>query len=124
LGASLGGAMSVELARRHECRAVVLIKAFTSIPDMAQEVFPWLPARYFVRHGYDNLAKLPYVRRPVFIAHGTGDRLTPYTHGERLYAAANEPKEFLRLDGDDHNTPLPDEFFERLRRFLAAHAPE
>jgi fermentation-respiration switch protein FrsA (DUF1100 family) len=124
LGASLGGAMSLELARQHDCRAVVLIKAFTSIPDMAQQMFPWLPARYLVHHQYDNLAKLPHVHRPVFIVHGTGDQVIPYTHGERLFAAANEPKEFLRLDGDDHNTPLPDDFFERVRRFLRAHAPD
>jgi fermentation-respiration switch protein FrsA (DUF1100 family) len=123
LGASLGGAMSLELARQHDCRAVLLIKAFTSIPDMAQQMFPWLPARYFVRHQYDNLAKLPHVHRPVFIVHGTGDQVIPYSHGERLFAAANEPKEFLRLDGDDHNTPLPDDFFERVHRFLRAHAP-
>ena len=124
LGASLGGAMSVELARQHECRAVVLIKPFTSIPDMAHLRFPWLPARYLVRHRYDNLAKLPQVHRPVFIAHGTADRVVPYAHGERLFAAANEPKEFLRLEGDDHNTPLPGDFFQRLRSFLVAHAPD
>jgi fermentation-respiration switch protein FrsA (DUF1100 family) len=123
-GASLGGAMAIELARQHECRAVVLAKAFTSIPDMAQEMFPWLPGRYLVRHGYDNLAKLPQVHRPVFLAHGTGDRVVPYAHGERLFAVANEPKEFLRLGGDDHNTSLPDEFFVRLRRFLTTHAPD
>ena len=40
---------------------------------------------------------------------------------KRLFAAANEPKEFLRLEGDDHNDSLPDEFFGRLRQFLAAH---
>src|SRR5436190_2902932 len=86
LGASLGGAMSIELARQHDCRAVVLLKAFTSIPDMAREMFPWLPARYLVRHGYDNLAKLPQIHRPVFIVHGTGDRVIPCAHGERLFA--------------------------------------
>jgi dipeptidyl aminopeptidase/acylaminoacyl peptidase len=124
LGASLGGAMAVELAQHHDCRAAVLIKAFSSIPDMAQQMFPWLPSRYLVRHRYDNCAKLPNLRRPVFVVHGTGDRVIPFSHSERLFAAANEPKEFLRLEGDDHNASLPDGFFERLRRFLAAHAAD
>jgi fermentation-respiration switch protein FrsA (DUF1100 family) len=124
LGASLGGAMATELARKHDCRALVLIKAFTSVPDMAQERFPWLPARYFVRHQYDNLAKIAQVRRPVFIVHGTADRVVPFSHGERLFAAANEPKEFLRLNGQDHNDPLPGDFFDTVRRFLAKHAPD
>jgi fermentation-respiration switch protein FrsA (DUF1100 family) len=123
-GDSLGAALATALARDHGCRALVLIKAFTSIPDMAQHTFPWLPARYVVRHRYDNLANLPRVRRPVFILHGTADRVVPFGHGERLFATANEPKAFLGHAGADHNDPLPADFFEHLRRFVAAHAPD
>jgi dipeptidyl aminopeptidase/acylaminoacyl peptidase len=32
--------------------------------------------------------------RPVFIIHCTGDKLIGFSHGERNYAAANQPKEF------------------------------
>jgi fermentation-respiration switch protein FrsA (DUF1100 family) len=124
VGASLGGAMATELAREHGCQALVLIKAFTSVPDMAQVMFPWLPARYFVRHKYDNVSRLPQIHRPVFIAHGTADTVVPYRLGERLFAAANQPKEFLPLPGDDHNDKLPDELFMRLRAFLASHPAE
>ncbi len=124
VGASLGGAVATDLAREHDCRALVLIKAFTSIPDMAHARFPWLPARYFVRHRFDNLSKLPFVHRPVFITHGTTDTVIPFGHAERLYAAANEPKEFVPLPGNDHNDKLPDELFTRLRRFVAKYPPE
>src|SRR5207244_7951593 len=108
VGASLGGAVATDLAREHECRALVLLKAFTSIPDMAHSRFPWLPARYFVRHRFDNLPQLPLVRRPVFVTHGTTDRVVPFAHAKRLFAAANEPKEFVPLPGNDHNDKLPD----------------
>jgi fermentation-respiration switch protein FrsA (DUF1100 family) len=121
IGASLGGAVATDLAREHGCRALVLVKAFTSIPDMAAGMFPWLPARYFVRHRFDNLSKLPFVRRPVFVTHGTTDGVIPFAHGERLFAAANEPKQFLPLPGNDHNDKLPDELFTRLRRFVDAN---
>jgi fermentation-respiration switch protein FrsA (DUF1100 family) len=124
LGVSLGGAMATELAAHHDCRALVLLKAFSSIPDMATLRFPWLPARYFVRHQFDSAAKLAAVRRPVYVVHGTADRVVPFVCGERLFAAAGEPKAFVRLDGDDHNDPLPGDFFPRLRQFLAAHAAE
>jgi fermentation-respiration switch protein FrsA (DUF1100 family) len=123
-GDSLGAAVATALAREHGCRALVLIKPFTSIPDMAQHTFPWLPARYVVRHRYDTLANVPHVRRPVFVLHGTADRVVPFRHGERVFAAANEPKVFLRHPGADHNDPLPGNFFDHLRKFLAAHAPD
>jgi fermentation-respiration switch protein FrsA (DUF1100 family) len=122
LGASLGGSMAIEMARRHDHRAVILIKPFSSIPDMAQARFPWLPARYFVRHQFDNVAKIRDCNRPVFVVHGTTDTVIPYKLGQRVYEAANEPKEFVTLDGHDHNTPLPGDFFQRLRAFLEKHA--
>jgi pimeloyl-ACP methyl ester carboxylesterase len=122
LGTSLGGGVATELARVHDCRALVLVKTFTSVPDMAQAVVPWLPARYLVRHRFDNLSKLPQIHRPVFIAHGTADTVIPFAHGERLFAAANEPKEFVPLPDEDHNEDVSAEMSNRLRRFFAAYA--
>jgi pimeloyl-ACP methyl ester carboxylesterase len=122
MGTSLGGGVATELARAHDCRALVLVKTFTSVPDMAQATVPWLPARYLVRHRFDNLSKLPQIHRPVFITHGTADSVIPFSHGERLFAAANEPKQFVPIQGEDHNEDVSTEMASRLQRFLAAHA--
>jgi uncharacterized protein len=123
VGASLGGAMATDLASRHDCRALVLIKAFSSVPDMASYRYPWLPARYFVRSQFDSATKLREIRRPVFLVHGTGDTIVPYSCSEKLFAAAAEPKELMTVPGNDHNDALPGEFFGRLKAFLDAHAP-
>ncbi len=121
-GGSLGCAVAIDLAARLPHRAIVLVSAFTSVRDMARRLVPWLPRRW-VRDRFDNLAKIGSCRRPVFIAHGTADRLVPFEQGERLFAAANEPKEFFPMPGYDHqHTPGPD-FYEALRRFLARSAP-
>jgi fermentation-respiration switch protein FrsA (DUF1100 family) len=118
-GGSLGGGVAVELAFRGKPnRALVLLKTFTSIPDMAQQKFPWLPARWLVRNKFNNLGKIGQCKGPVFIAHGDCDRLVPCSHGQRLFAAAREPKQFLMLEGCDHNDPSGPEFYERLRKFL------
>jgi fermentation-respiration switch protein FrsA (DUF1100 family) len=121
VGASLGGTVATELAVHRTCRALVLIKAFMSVPDMAQARYPWVPARYFVRHRFDNISKLPQIHRPVFVVHGTADRVVPFSQGERLFAAANDPKEFFPILDNDHNDKLPDEMFDRLRQFIDAH---
>src|SRR5262245_8985954 len=123
VGASLGGAMAADQAARHDCRALVLIKAFSSIPDMAAHRFPWLPARYFVRSQLDTAAKLCACRRPVFLVHGTGDSIVPYQCSEKLFAVAAEPKELMTVEGNDHNDALPSDFFSRLKAFLNQNAP-
>ena len=40
--------------------------------------------------------------RPVFIIHCTGDRLIDFSHGERNFEAANEPKEFWQSSCQTH----------------------
>jgi len=123
VGESLGGAMATDLASRYDCRAIVLVKALSSIPDMAQHRFPFLPARWLVRHRFDTAAKLKRCRQPVFLTHGRDDTIVPCACSERLLAAAPGPKEFLCFDANDHNDSLPDEFYPRLRAFLDSHAP-
>jgi fermentation-respiration switch protein FrsA (DUF1100 family) len=123
LGASLGGGVAVDLASRQPHRALILVKTFTSIPDAAQRVYPWLPVRWLVRNRFDNYEKIGRCRQPIFIAHGTADQLVPFAHGKRLFDAAREPKRFLTMTGLDHNDGLSPEFFSALRSFLDETAP-
>jgi fermentation-respiration switch protein FrsA (DUF1100 family) len=118
-GASLGGAVATEIASRRPHRALILVSTFTSVVDMGQMQFPWLPVRWLVRNRFDNLAKIGKCPHPVFLAHGTADSLVPFSQAERLIAAAPEPKHFFPMEGYDHNhTPGP-AFYATLRQFLA-----
>jgi pimeloyl-ACP methyl ester carboxylesterase len=118
-GGSLGGGVATDLASRRPHRALVLVSTFTSFPDMAQKQYPWLPGRWLVHNQFNNLAKIPACRGPVFIAHDPEDWLVPYPQGERLFAAAGEPKRFFVMHHQGHNDSPSAETFPALRRFLA-----
>lgn len=120
LGESLGGGVATELATTLPPRALVLVKTFTSLPAAARWHYPFLPAHTLMSNRFDTLSKLPKLTCPVFIAHGTADRVVPFAHAEQLFAAANEPKRFLRLEGQDHNAWLTAEFHTALAEFLTA----
>jgi fermentation-respiration switch protein FrsA (DUF1100 family) len=122
-GKSLGGGVATELACRREHRALVLVKTYTSLPDVGSSIFPWLPVRLLMRNRFDSISRIASCRRPVFVAHGTTDEVIPFHLGERLYEAANEPKEFLAMPGHGHNDPFPEEFYRRLGEFLRKHPP-
>jgi uncharacterized protein len=122
-GASLGGGVAVDIASRKPYRALVLIKTFTTMPEVGQNMLPYFPVRWLMRNRFNSLEKLKLCQGPVFIAHGDADDLVPFAHGERLFQAAPGPKEFLRLPGSGHDDSLPAEFFGGLKQFLARTAP-
>jgi fermentation-respiration switch protein FrsA (DUF1100 family) len=101
-GRSLGAAIASDLATRTQPGAVILESAFTSVTDMAARLYPWLPVRWLASYRYDNAAKIRDISAPVLIMHSRDDEIIPFSHGERLYALANEPKRMLELRGG-HN---------------------
>jgi uncharacterized protein len=117
-GESLGGAVATDLASRRPHRALLLSSTFTSFPDMAQTKYPYFPARWLVRNQFRSVEKIRNCRGPVFLAHGTDDWLIPFAQGQRLFAAANGPKEFFTMTGLGHEPPSQD-FYVRCMKFLA-----
>lgn len=101
-GRSLGAAMAAWLATQHRPGALILESAFTSVPDMAADLYWWLPARYLARFDYATKDYLKQANCPVLVIHSPDDEIIPFRHGEALYAAAHEPKQLLRLTGS-HN---------------------
>jgi fermentation-respiration switch protein FrsA (DUF1100 family) len=101
-GRSLGAPIAADLATRQSAAAVILESAFTSVPDVAAKFYPWLPVRWLSRYQYNTRKKLASIHSPVMIVHSRDDEIIEYANGERLFEAANEPKQFLELRGG-HN---------------------
>lgn len=106
LGESLGGAVAAWLASRQQPGALVLASAFTSVPDLGAEVYPFLPVRLLSRFDYNTRAYLKDVRAPLLIAHSREDEIIPYRHGLALFEAAREPKTFLEMRGGHNDSFL------------------
>lgn len=102
-GESLGGAIAAWLAAKKSPGLLVLASAFTSVPDMAEKIYPFLPVRLIARFDYNTLASLQSITSPVFVAHSPQDELVPFEHGQRLFQTAAEPKQFLTLQGGHNN---------------------
>jgi uncharacterized protein len=98
-GRSLGGAIAAYAASRYQAGAFILESAFTSLPDIAADVYWFLPARWLVLINYDTEKALKSVSGPVLIIHSVDDELVPYSHGRTLFNVAREPKHFLKLCG-------------------------
>ncbi|MFC2009805.1 alpha/beta hydrolase [Chloroflexota bacterium] len=101
-GRSLGGAVASWVASKHTPGALILESTFTSIPDIAATIYPYLPVRLTLRFKYDTAEYLTEVNCPILVIHSRNDETMPFIHGQRLFETAAEPKEFLELTGT-HN---------------------
>ena len=103
-GRSLGGAVAIELARRHNPAALVVESTFTSLVDVGRHHYPLLPVSLIATHRFDSLSKIAGVACPKLFLHGTDDALIPIDFGRALYDAAQSPKRFLETPGGHNNS--------------------
>ena len=92
--------MAVELASHQPLGGLIIESAFVSA-DRIVTTIPLLPLDKF-----QNLTKISRVHCPVLVIHGKQDKVVPFWHGERLFAAANEPKRALWVEDAGHNDLL------------------
>jgi len=118
-GESLGGGVATHLATSVPHQSLVLIRTFTSIPDIARKNTLTYSSAPLIRNTFDNLARIPKCPRPILIAHGDRDSLIPLSQARTLFDAAISPKQFYLMEGCGHNDPWPDELLSRLREFAA-----
>ena len=103
VGRSLGGAVAVDLAAREKLAGLVTLCTFTGMAEMAGARFPFLPARFLLRHKFDSLAKIGRVTCPALLGHGRLDTLVPFTMSERLARKAGGPARTFVVEGAGHN---------------------
>jgi abhydrolase domain-containing protein 17 len=96
-GRSVGTGPAVQLATRRPAAALVLQSPFLS----AFRVLTRVPILPFDR--FPSYRRIAHVHCPVLIMHGTADRVIHYWHGEKLFQLANEPKQFVAVQGAGHN---------------------
>lgn len=124
-GRSLGGAVAIDLARRHPPGALVVESTFTSLPEVARRKYPWLPVRRLCRHRFASIDKVPHIPCLKIFLHGREDRLIPPAMGRRLFEAAAAPKHFIETPGGHGDAGMfyAPEFTRRVTSLLDEAAP-
>ncbi|SDL97186.1 hypothetical protein SAMN05192555_10879 [Franzmannia pantelleriensis] len=128
-GRSLGAAVAAELTASLEEQqappaAVILESPFRSVPELAQRLYPFLPARWLARIDYPVERYVAQISAPLLVVHSRDDEVIPYAEGEAVYAAASPPKQLLTIRGG-HNTGFVDseaDYLAGIDAFLAEQA--
>jgi fermentation-respiration switch protein FrsA (DUF1100 family) len=95
--------VAVGLAVEHPPAALVLRSPFTSMADVGQHHYPFLPVRLLLRDRFAAIDQVPQIGAPLLVIAGDRDRIVPIEYSRRLFDAAKPPKTLLVIPGADHN---------------------
>ena len=124
-GRSLGGSVASRLAATKRPLGLIVESSFTSVPDVAQELYPWLPVRWLSHLRHATREHVKDAQCPVLVVHSRDDEIIPFHHGEAIFQAAPEPRTILELRGSHNEAFLRDErrYVEGLGAFIASISP-
>jgi uncharacterized protein len=117
-GESLGTGVAVQVAASKPVAAVILDSPFTSLVDVAATHFPFLPVSLLLRDRYVSTEYVGQINAPLLIVHGEKDRVVPFVLGQKLFAAAREPKTFKTFPNVGHLVPFDDRGWPVHKAFL------
>ena len=121
LGRSLGAAVATQLASIRPAAGLILESAFPSVEAVARHYYFGLPVHWLLGSRFPLEERLKDVHVPVLVIHGALDEIIPFELGQRVFEAANKPKEFYAIPNADHNNVYivgGNSYFERLKRFI------
>jgi fermentation-respiration switch protein FrsA (DUF1100 family) len=109
-GFSLGTGVAVAIASEHPVGKLILEAPYTSTIDVAASLFPIVPVSLLMRDRFHSDRRIAGVTVPLLVMHGDA--------GERLFAMAREPKQFVRFPGGGHDNLDDFGALETARQFI------
>lgn len=102
-GRSLGAAVATKLAAEVGPEKLILESAFSRSRDMADRMMPFISRITVMRYPFNSMERIKDIHARLLMLHSPDDEIIPYDLGEKLFRAANEPKQFVKLKGDHNN---------------------
>jgi fermentation-respiration switch protein FrsA (DUF1100 family) len=119
-GFSLGSGVAVALAAEQRIGKLILEAPHTSAADIAATAFRLMPVRWLMRDQFRSHERMARVSAPLMIMHGGRDATIAISFGERLFALAHEPKQFVRFPEGGHDDLDNYGAIETARQFINA----
>lgn len=119
-GESLGTGIAVQIATEYPIGGLILQSPYTSMTDIGQYHYPYLPVRWLLKDRFDSIKKIKNVKAPVLIIYYQEDSVVPSKFSEALYQAANSPKYKVVVSesGINHNTLITSATYQSILDFL------
>ncbi|PHN03975.1 alpha/beta hydrolase [Flavilitoribacter nigricans] len=106
-GRSMGSGIAARIASWNRPKMLILDSPYFSFYHQIRRYGFILPLRWLLRYQIRTDQFFRKIESPIFLIHGTKDRLIPFEHSERLQQIQPELAHLLPIEGGGHND-LPD----------------
>ena len=117
-GESLGTGIATQIAQNKKFAGLILETPFTSMVDLAKNVYPYIPVSLLLKDRYENDKKIKNINIPLLVMHGEKDQIVPFKMGKKIYEIANQPKYSYFTKYDDHMMEYDEKLVFALRSFM------
>lgn len=101
-GHSLGSGVAARMASEGRAEALVLEAPYTSLPDVAARIYPYIPVHFLMLDRFDTQSLVDRIHVPVLIFHSIDDPQIPFAMGETLAREFGARATLVRLEGVGH----------------------
>ena len=105
-GESLGSGVAIALATQYPVRGLIFNGAYSSITEVGQSAYPYIPVRWLLKDTWDSQSRIQKVKAPLLFIHSKQDSVVPFSLAQKLFQAANKPKKHIWLEHSNHNYNL------------------
>ncbi len=119
-GRSLGTGLASYLAGNHKPAKLILETPYYSMASVGQKLYPIFPVSWAMRFNFKSFQYLKTATCPVYIFHGTEDRVVPYAQGEKLFQSLPPNQgQLITIDEGRHKDLAEfDEYWEGIGSIL------
>lgn len=120
-GESLGSGIASEMAKEFNIKKLFLITPYTTIGEVAQDKFWFVPASFLIKDNFNNIDTLKDYKGETFILMSEHDKVIPHKFAKELHHSLSNKKEQIFINGAGHtnwNDYITDMQLNQLRNFL------
>jgi pimeloyl-ACP methyl ester carboxylesterase len=102
-GRSIGTGMASQLASVRDCKTLILEAPFYSINAVARQYFFIYPMAMMTEYSFPVYQYLENISIPIYIFHGTDDKVISYKNALRLMNSKKNNVELITIEKGKHN---------------------
>ena len=102
LGRSIGTGIASYVASKNNPKRLILESPYFNMIDVVKHLYPYVPT-FLIRYDFRTDLHLQTVKCPIYLFHGTADKLVYYNSSVKLKELVKEKAELITIEGGGHD---------------------